>query len=150
MKKLWTIILLLSIMTVGYSQTKECEQPGVLLGKTYTQVKAIYYNYKEYSIIEITDSSLVYWDWKSDITTYYIFKMYKGKRYCVESRVKLDCLSGEELVGTHNTDWEMIEWNTWLYTTPAYDIPLTVKLSYLDGFMLFSYRYIPDTKLTGH
>jgi len=150
MKRLWTIILLLSLMTLGYSQQTCEESPGVLLGKTYNQVKFVYNQYNNYKLIESSDTSLTYWDRKQDYTATYIFKQYKGKRYCAISTIKTDCLSGEELIGSHNEDWECIDFNTWLYTTTAYDIPLTVVLSYVDGFMLFTYRYIPDYKLTGH
>lgn len=101
-------------------------------------------------MIEVSDTSLVYYNWREDTTKTYTFKRVKGTRYCINCIYTVDCMVGEELIGSHQSDWTKVNGMTWLYDTPNYDIPLTVTLQYVDGFMAFSYRYIPDYKLTEH
>ncbi len=143
MKKLLTICILLSIITVGYTQSLKKYEPGVLLGKNYKEVKMVYTHYDEYALTIVTDSTLTFFNWREDMIAVYTFKEYKGKRYCVKCELTVDCLTGEELIGLHHKDWTPINDMQWEYDSPAYDIPLTVTLQYVDGFMQFSYRYIP-------
>lgn len=138
MKKLIFTILLLLTTAIGYSQKYT---PGVLIGKKYRQIEKIMYIQKDYRLINKNDSTLTYFNWVDDIYVEYHFIQYKKAMYCSISTITLDCLSGEELIGSHSIDWESINDSTWLYNTPAYDKKLLVKLSYVDGFMRFDYHY---------
>lgn len=143
MKKLFTIIILVSVMVSGYSQINCKYCPGILLGKTYKQVEHIYTAHqREFSPIEVSDTILGYQS-RNNYTVHYKFKQYKKTMYCIESSITLDCMSGEELIGSHINDWQYIADNKWLYETPNYDIPLTVTLIYKDDKMVFKYNYVP-------
>lgn len=141
MKRLFTIILIM-ITVWGYSQScKYC--PGVLLGNTYKQVERLYEAHqRQYILIEKNDSTLSYLN-KEGFIASYTFKYYEGTKYCTTSSVLLDCMSGEELIGTHRNNWRYINDSVWLYDTVNYDIPITVTLTYVDDKMLFTYKYIP-------
>jgi len=146
MKKLLTICILLSITVAGYSQDTICKEcPGIMLGKSYASIERTFKNYPDYYMIEVSDTSLVYYNWREDVTKTYTFRRVKGTRYCINCIYTVDCLTGEELIGSHlsNNSWIPINDMQWSFDTPAYDIPLTVTLQYVDGFMAFSYRYIP-------
>jgi len=132
-------------MVAGYTQDKCKECPGVLLGKSYQDVQNVFKPYQDYYLTVVTDTSLSYYNWREDITKEYTFKWHKGKRHCVNCILTVDCMYGEELIGNHlsNNSWIPINDMQWSFDTPAYDIPLTVTLQYVDGFMQFSYRYIP-------
>jgi len=145
MKRLLTTILIL-ITVWGYSQDTICKEcPGIMLGKSYSAVQKTFNKYEDYILLSSTDSSLQYYNWREDLTKTYTFKRYKRIRYCTKCVYTLDCLEGEALIGQHLSDdsWIPISDMQWSYDTLAYDIPLTVTLQYVDGFMQFEYRYIP-------
>lgn len=145
MKRLFTTILIM-ITVWGYSQDTICKEcPGVMLGKTYSAIQHTFSVYEDYLLVISSDTTLQYYNWRDDSYKSYTFKRHKATRYCIKCTYTVDCMTGEELIGKHlnNNSWIPISTMQWSYDTPAYDIPLTVTLRYVDGFMQFEYRYIP-------
>lgn len=144
-KTIITILIIVLAWSSGYSQDTCKECPGVMLGKTYSAIQRTFEKYPDYLVIERSDTCLSYYNWREDVTKTYVFKRYKGVRYNIASTYTVDCMTGEELIGSHLSDgsWVSVDSNVWSFDTPAYDIPLTVILTYRDGFMVFTYKYIP-------
>ncbi len=107
-------------------------EPGVLIGKTPSEVKNIFKHFKDYNLIDNTDTTLMYYNWKEEYLTIYVFEERGTHFYCNMSSIVIDIMRGEELIALHlyEGDWSGLGDMTWLYYAPAYVCPLLVEMKY--------------------
>jgi len=135
-------VLLITLLLLISSRVIAQDEPMVLIGKRYANVQRVFEHFKyTHNLISKTDTSLTYYGWKSLKTYTYTFYWYKYARYCTSCSVTMDCIEGEEHIGSHKDDWKPISDVEWKYHTPAYSIPIDVKLLYDNDHMVFIYSY---------
>lgn len=135
-------IILIILLSIGSACLAQDYEPMVLIGKRYSNVERAFEHVKyTHNLINKTDTSLTYYGWESTKTYTYIFHKLKGVRYCTSCSITMDMMLGEELIGSHQSDWLPIDTMKWKYVTKAYPINLDVTLIYVNDQMMFTYSY---------